>query len=33
MGVKKTDSKEFTTVDLDKILNTWIKQDQIIISK
>lgn len=33
-GVKKTDlKKEFTTVDLDKILNTWIKQDQIIISK
>ncbi|HEX2406550.1 MAG TPA: hypothetical protein VHJ38_05000, partial [Nitrososphaeraceae archaeon] len=33
-GVKKTDlKKEFTIVDLDKILNTWIKQDQIIISK
>src|SRR5919107_4580714 len=34
LGVKKTDlKKEFTSVDLDKILNTWIKQNEIIISK
>lgn len=33
-GVKKTDlKKEFTSVDLDKILNTWINQNEIIISK
>lgn len=33
-GLKKTDlTKEFTSVDLDNILNTWIKQNKIIISK
>ncbi len=34
VGVKKTDlKKEFTSVDLDKILNIWINQNEIIISK
>ena len=34
LGVKKTDlKKEFTSVDLDKILNTWLKQNEIMISK
>lgn len=33
-GVKKTDlKKEFTSVDLDKILNIWINQNEVIISK
>lgn len=33
-GLKKTDlTKEFASVDLDNILNTWIKQNKIIISK
>jgi hypothetical protein len=32
--VKKTDlKKEFTSVDLDSILNLWIKQNEIIMSK
>jgi hypothetical protein len=34
VGVKKTDlKKEFTSVDLDKILNIWINQNEIIVSK
>jgi hypothetical protein len=34
LGIKKTDlKKEFTSVDLDKILNIWLKQNEIIISK
>lgn len=33
-GLKKTDlSKEFASVNLDNILNTWIKENKIIISK
>ena len=33
-GVKKTDlTKEFSSVNLDNILNTWIKQNKIIITK
>lgn len=33
-GLKKTDlSKEFASVNLDTILNTWIKENKIIISK
>jgi len=33
-GLKKTDlTKEFASVDLDNILNTWIKQNKIIVSK
>ena len=33
-GLKKTDlTKEFASVDLDNILNTWIKENKIIISK
>ena len=33
-GLKKTDlTKEFASVNLDNILNTWIKQNKIIVSK
>jgi hypothetical protein len=33
-GVKKTDlKKEFAAVDLDSLLNLWIKQNEIIMSK
>ena len=33
-GVKKTDlKKEFASVDLDSLLNLWIKQNEIIMSK
>ena len=33
-GLKKTDlSKEFASVNLDNILNTWIKENKIIVSK
>ena len=33
-GLKKTDlTKEFASVNLDNILNTWIKENKIIISK
>jgi hypothetical protein len=33
-GIKKTNlKKEFTSVDLDSLLDTWIKQNKIIISK
>lgn len=33
-GLKKTDlTKEFASVDLDNILNTWIKHNKIIVSK
>jgi hypothetical protein len=33
-GLKKTDlQKEFASVDLDKILNQWMKQNEIIIAK
>jgi hypothetical protein len=33
-GLKKTDlTKEFVSVNLDNILNTWIKQNKIIVSK
>jgi hypothetical protein len=33
-GLKKTDlTKEFASVNLDTILNTWIKQNKIIVSK
>ena len=33
-GIKKTDlKKEFTSVDLEIILNDWIKQNEVIISK
>ena len=33
-GVKKTDlKKEFASVDLDNLLNLWIKQNEIIMSK
>ena len=33
-GIKKTDlKKEFTSVDLEIILNNWVKQNEIIISK
>lgn len=33
-GVKKTDlKKEFPSVDLDSLLNLWIKQNEIIMSK
>jgi hypothetical protein len=33
-GLKKTDlTKEFASVNLDNILNTWIKENKIIVSK
>jgi hypothetical protein len=33
-GIKKTDlKKEFTSVDLEIILNDWVKQNEIVISK
>ena len=33
-GLKKTDlTKEFASVNLDNILNTWIKQNKVIVSK
>jgi hypothetical protein len=33
-GIKKTDlKKEFTSVDLEIILNNWVKQNEIVISK
>ena len=33
-GIKKTDlTKEFTSVDLEIMLNNWVKQNEIVISK